>query len=432
MSLRARVAFGVALLTLVAVSAFGALAYAWFVRAQESELRRVLEQDLARVVALLEAPVLGASIVDPGVPGFVVQVIAADGRLVLAWGGDEPLPASAAPTAVTLDGRRHVVAQAPWPGAAGTVRVAHDVEGAWRTRTDLARILWAGGALTFALASLVAIGTARRALRPLTQVALAARRVDPAAPAPIAYAGGRDEIGALTDALNATLAAIAARSRAERTFLLEVAHELAAPLTLVDYHLAALRRERPDDGGVRAASQAARELLHTSQDLLVLARGELERPLDASVFDLRDVVERVAAEYPGVHVDAADAAEAVGDADRLVQVVRNLVRNGVQAAGRAEGVRLALHAGPDEHRIEVVDDGPGLDEQELANLFERGRRRAGGTGVGLAIAKSLVERHGGSIAVVSALGAGARFSVTLPSLEARLEDGDDGAGVSDS
>jgi len=432
-SLRNQVGLGVALLALLVVVSSSGLAYGWFVRDQSAELRRLLLEDVARVAALLDAPVLGAAFVDPATPGFAVQVVGADGRVVLAWGRDEPLPLAPEPAPASLDGRRHLIASAPWRGAGGTIRVAHDIEAALRTRADLARSLGWGGALAFLSSTLVALVVARRSLRPLELVAERARAVDPQAPEAIAYPGHSQEVRALTDALNATLTAIRERSRRERAFLLEIAHELGAPLTLVNYHLGALRRERPADAELRAAADAAQELLHTSQDLLVLARGELERPLDLALVDLRVLLERAAGEYPGVRCEAPAPAQVIGDADRLMQVVRNLVRNGVQAAGRPQGVRVTLAAGADEHLLRVEDDGPGLDAEALARVFERGFRRGRGSGVGLTISKDLVEQHGGRIVATSADAGGARFEVRLPSLASRLEadDADDvpnGAG----
>lgn len=421
MSLQGRVALAIALLALLVVVSSGGLAYAWFVRQQNAELRRLLVEDVARVAALLETPVLGAAFADPSSPGFVVQLVDGAGRVVLAWGREAPLPAATTPTAFDLDGRRSLVAGAPWRAGGGSVRVAHDLEGALRTRADLARALAVGGALAFLATSLAAIGLVRRTLRPLEDVAASARAVDPETPAEIAYAGRMAEIRTLTDAINHTLAAIRARTQRERAFLLEVAHELAAPLTLVHYHLVDLRHERPQDAGVRAAAEAAQELLHTSQDLLVLARGELERPLAPELVDLRGVVARVADEYPGVGVDAPEAAEVIGDPDRLVQVVRNLVRNGVQATGAARGVRVALRAGAEAHTVVVEDDGPGIAPEDLERVFERGFRRGRGSGVGLTLARGLAERHGGSLTARSEPGRGAAFELRLPSLAARLE-----------
>ena len=420
MRLATRVALGSAALTLVVIAAFGALAYGGFVRQQDASMRRLLEEDLARMAALLERPVLGASFVDPAVPGYGVQIVSPEGTTVLSWGTTTQLPLVAAPTLHVIEGRRVLVGGAPWRDGGATIRVAHDVEDALATRSELLRSLWTGGVVAGVVAVWLAGSVAQRALRPLERVAADARRIDPSAPGAIAYAGGDDELRAVTDALNETLEAIRERSDRERAFLLEVAHELAGPLTLVHYHLNSARRERGDDEALRVAAEAAEELLRTSQDLLVVARGEDARPLQMSVVTLRDVLQRVVRAYPGVTLVADEPGDIVADPDRLAQVFRNLVRNGVQAAGRAEGVRVILDAGDGEHVVRVADDGPGLDAVARMRVFERGFRRGEGSGVGLSIAKDLVVRHGGRIEALSEAGPGAVFEVRLPSLAARL------------
>ena len=262
------------------------------------------------------------------------------------------------------------------------------------------------------------------AVGPLEKLAARAREVDPSAPAAIDYVGQSEEIRSVVTALNDTLAAIRDRKRDEQAFLLEIAHELASPLTLVNYHLTELRAERPDEERVRAAADASRELLRTSQDLLVLARGELERPLTFTVLSLDDLAHQVAREYPGIRVAAQDVGEIVADADRLMQVFRNLVRNAVQATGRPEDVRVEVRSEGDEHVVRVHDRGPGLDQEAVRRVFERGYRSGTGVGVGLTISKALVEQHGGTIAVASEPGQGTRFVVRLPSLASRLETSD--------
>ena len=420
MKLATRVALGSAALTLVVVAAFGTLAYGVFQRQQDVSMRRLLDEDLGRLAALLERPVLGASFVDPAVPGYGVQIVSPDGTTVLSWGATAQLPLVAPPEIRVLDGRRAIVGSTPWRDGGATIRVAHDVEDALATRSELLRSLWTGGVVAGAIAVWLAGTVARRALRPLERVAADARRIDPSAPGAITYAGGDDELRVMTDALNETLKAIRERSDREHAFLLEVAHELAGPLTLVHYHLGSARRERADDVALRAAAEAAEELLRTSQDLLVVARGEDARPLEMSVVALRDVLQRVVRAYPGVVLEADQRGDVVADPDRLAQVFRNLVRNGVQAAGRAEGVRVTLEARDDEHVVRIADDGPGLDAAARTRVFERGYRRGEGSGVGLSIAKDLVERHGGRIEVLAEAGPGAVFEVRLPSLSARL------------
>jgi signal transduction histidine kinase len=420
-SLKTGIAMGVALLSAAVVVSFGLLAYAGFVRQQDAAMRRLLADDLERVAALFEQPVLGASFAPSSVPGYVVQLVAADGALVLAWGSDEPLPLASPAEPRLVGGRPYLVGSAPWRDAGATIRVAHDLSAALATRRGLAGSLAVGGALTFLLATLVAVLAVHRALAPLDRVAAAARDVDPARPEAIRYDGGLTEVRSLTGALNHALAAIRERTRTERAVLLEVAHELAGPLTLVHFHLSEAGRRYPDDPQLRAATGAAHELLRTSQDLLVLARGELERPLEPHVVDLRDLLAQAAEEYPGIEVVAPGIGEVIGDRDRLMQALRNLVRNAVQAAGRPEGVRLELAEDGDAQVVRVVDDGPGLEGVDPATVFDPGVRRGSGSGVGLVVTRQWVELHGGTVAAASAAGGGAVFEVRLPSLSARLE-----------
>jgi signal transduction histidine kinase len=428
--LRLRLSLAAAGLALLVVAGFAAAAYLLFVAAQDAELRRLLDQDLVRVAALWERPVLGASFVEPDASGYVLQFVDPDGRIVLGWGADTPLPVADGAELHEVDGRRHLVASAPWRAGGGTIRLAHDVEAALAARGELARSLALAGTLTFLVAALAAVVATRRALRPLARVAEQARRVDATDPDAIAYDGPSDEIGDLATALNETLAAIRARHEQERSFLLEVAHELAAPLTLVNHHLATLRRDGGDEERLRAASDAAQELLRTSQDLLVLARGELDRPLTFEILDLRGVIARLAREYPGLRTEAERPAETVGDPDRLAQVLRNLVRNGVRAAGTPDGVAVRLLPGEREHLVRVEDRGPGMGRETLQHLFEPGFGRAGGAGVGLTIARSLVERHGGTLTAGPSPEGGSRFELRLPSLAARLASDEEGAAAS--
>lgn len=421
MTLRTRLGLLATLLALLTAIGFGLLAYGVFVRQQDAHLRALLLQDLQRVTALLARPTLGTSFVQADAGGTILQFVGPDDRIVLSWGAEIPLPLAPQPRVQRLADRRYLVAHAPWGTAGGTVRLAHGVEGALAARKDLARSLLLSGSLITLVAALAGLVTTRRALQPLGRVASQARSLDPGAPGEIDYRGPRDEIHDLAGALNTSLAAIRARQDDEKAFLLEIAHELAAPLTLVNYHLAGVRAEQPDDARLGAAADAAQELLRTSQDLLVLARGELERPLEPQVFPLERLLKRVASEYSGVRVLARTSGEIAGDPERLMQVVRNLVRNAVQAAGSPAGVQVQLHQEGDDLVLAVTDDGPGIRPDALERIFERrfsGRR---GVGVGLSVARTLVEQHGGTLHASSEIGEGSRFEVRLPSLASRLE-----------
>ena len=110
-----------------------------------------------------------------------------------------------------------------------------------------------------------------------------------------------------------------------------------------------------------------------------------------------------------------------GDADRLHQVLLNLVSNGIRHGGEDAVVTLTLRDDEEHVLIDVSDDGKGISPDDASHIFERfyradssRTRDTGGSGLGLAIVKSLVEQHGGSISVESELGRGSVFTVRLP------------------
>ncbi|ADI13823.1 sensor histidine kinase [Truepera radiovictrix] len=428
MTLRARLSLLVTLALLLGLFLSGTLAYVLFVQQQQAQLSELLLRDLERVQLLVGQgfSAVGARLVeDRG--AFTLQFVGPENQVVL--GGGEALPAADWPVTVVRDERIYLAASTPWIlGAqeAGTIRLALDITDAVASRRNLLRSLLVSGAVIALVATVLNLALLNRALAPLARLAAAARRVDPASPAPIPYRGPHDEVANVAQALNRALRGIRKRQQAERASLAEIAHELAAPLTLVAGHLESLVAAHPQDPQLEAARGAAKELLYTSKDLLTLSRGELERPLDLQVLDLSAVVRRIAREYPGVALGALPAAEVAGSPERLAQLTRNLVRNAVQAAG-AEGVTLELTAGADEVVLTVADRGPGVPPEELPHLFERfyTRRKQGGVGVGLSVAQQIVQQHGGRIAVASEVGVGTTFTVSLPSLGAQLEGGDD-------
>ncbi|MFN2481406.1 MAG: ATP-binding protein [Pyrinomonadaceae bacterium] len=227
-----------------------------------------------------------------------------------------------------------------------------------------------------------------------------------------------------------------ANSRLKDEFLATVSHELRTPLTAILGWAGLLRRGVPDEQiGAHALEVIERNgqaQLHLVEDLLDVSRiisGKLL--LDVRSVDLTSVIEaaleavRPAAESKGIELRTAldpAAGSVSGDADRLQQIVWNLVNNAVKftpAGGRVE-VRLARAASVVE--IEVSDTGIGIEPQFLPHVFDRFRqadaattRTYGGLGLGLAIVRQLTELHGGEVSVDSA-GAqhGTTFRVRLP------------------
>jgi signal transduction histidine kinase len=245
------------------------------------------------------------------------------------------------------------------------------------------------------------------------------------------------QFNVMADRLAESLRLLQADRDRLREFIADVSHELRTPI-------AALRtfNDLQADGSVDEATRAEfidrsreqlRRLEWLSTNLLDLSRIEAGIfPLDVRDGDLREPVRSVVeahaemAEERGVTLTAAVPGEVVSlrfDRERIVQLVNNLVGNALKFTPRGGEVDVHLTDSPSEAVIEVRDSGPGIPERELPRIFERfyrgtnvGEARASGSGLGLAIARSIVEMHGGSIDVASAVGHGTSFRAHLPRL----------------
>ena len=224
--------------------------------------------------------------------------------------------------------------------------------------------------------------------------------------------------------------------RARRDFVSVVSHELRTPLTSIHGSLELIASGRFGDlppQVARLVAIAARNtdrLVRLSQDVVDLhqmRRGQLH--LRLAEISLTDVVEQAVdaaediAERAGIPVAVACGSlpKVRGDADRLVQVVTNLLVNAVRVSPHGEEVTVTCGADGARARIEVRDHGPGVPQGQLDEIFEPfvqfdvpGQRRAGGAGLGLAIARGIVEAHGGCIGARPATGGGSAFEVSLP------------------
>ena len=224
-------------------------------------------------------------------------------------------------------------------------------------------------------------------------------------------------------------------SAAKSAFVANMSHELRTPLNAILGYSELLVEVAEERGqaeivaDLRRIQQAGQHLLGLVSDVLDLSRIEAQRvELHETSFSLRvllDAVRATTASLPreGVALVWPEAPEVtlVGDADKLRQVLINLLGNACKFTERGE-VRLevAVPAGG-EIEFVVADTGIGMTEEEQRRLFEAfyqadssPRRRFGGSGLGLSIARGFVDKMGGSIAVTSAPGQGSRFVVRLP------------------
>ncbi|WP_426716025.1 sensor histidine kinase [Corynebacterium auriscanis] len=287
----------------------------------------------------------------------------------------------------------------------------------------------------------------RRALKPLNQVEHTASLISRGhLEQRIPTWSPNTEVGALSQALNRMLAQIQGAfmfvenserqargsEAAMRRFIGDASHELRTPLTSVRGYAELYQSGATDDARMvidRISEESARMSLLV-EDLLALVRMDEGRPLKQDRVDVLELVlhsaDSARAGFPGRHVSVnnrcGDIPVVIGDANRLHQVVGNLLTNALRHGGDAAQVQINLSQGSHTVIIEVSDDGNGIAEKDLPHLFERfyrpdvSRSRAsGGSGLGLSIVKSLVEAHGGTITVASRLGDGTTFTVELPS-----------------
>ena len=195
----------------------------------------------------------------------------------------------------------------------------------------------------------------------------------------------------------------------------------------------ALTRERPAAEyreAVEACQRAAQRMRGLIESLLELASLDAEhQPLKRAPFDLSqtaaeclELVRPLAAERGVTLQSALPSTECIGDSERVALVITNLLTNAIYYNKDQGEIRISVKQDRGGVTLAVADTGLGISAEDLPHVFERfwradpSRSRANGrTGLGLAIAKSIVEAHGGSIEAVSELNKGSTFTVRLPS-----------------
>lgn len=319
-------------------------------------------------------------------------------------------------------------------------------------RATLRYLAWSRVAIGVCVLTVLGIAgyvVVTRSLRPLTEVeqtaaAIAAGQLDRRVP----ERDPRTEVGRLTLALNGMLAQIqeaVASSAASadnarvseermRRFITDASHELRTPLTTIRGFAELYRQGAARDIEMlmsRIESEARRMGLLV-EDLLLLARMDAQRPLERRWVDLlvlaTDAVHDARAIAPGRSVelevfDGPGTPEVLGDDPRLRQVLSNLVSNALQHTPDTAAITVRVGTEGGDAVLEVVDEGPGMSEQDVQRVFERfyrtdssRARTSGGTGLGLSIVDSLTRAHGGTVTVISPPGAGCTFRVTIPRL----------------
>lgn len=303
-------------------------------------------------------------------------------------------------------------------------------------RTLLYSLLAAALAATIA-AALTSLFVARRITNPLKRMLDATRRISRGHYDERVPVGENDELGALSESLNTMAATLEATEQRRREFIADVSHELRTPLSTLRGYMEGLM-----DGVVEPAEETwallyaeAERMRRLVDDLQQLSRAEARQlTLDRTPTPPREAA-RIAVESmlplfaeKGVELDdaiAGDLPRMLADRDRLVQVLTNLLNNALRYTPAGGRVILDAEGRGDEVLFRVSDTGVGIASEHLPHVFERfyrveksRSREGGGSGVGLAISRALIESMDGRIWAESAgPGRGATFGFTLPAAD---------------
>jgi len=250
----------------------------------------------------------------------------------------------------------------------------------------------------------------------------------------INVAEAESELGQLASVLNSTFARLEAAFAQQQQFTSDAAHELRTPVSvMLTQTQTALSRERSGAEyretleACQRASQRMRKLIESLLELARLDAGQeqmkrLKFDLSQTAWDCVELVRPLAAQRGvKIHCDLP-AVDGYGDAERLAQVITNLLANAVQYNQANGEVRISAKLQGSMILLAVSDTGPGISSEDLPHVFERfyradQSRSSGQTGLGLAISKAIVEAHGGTIEVLNQPGAGTTFTVVLPATQ---------------
>ena len=294
-------------------------------------------------------------------------------------------------------------------------------------------LFWSG--LTAVGGGILLIGLlSRRILAPVQSLTAAAQRLGSGDLTQRVSGSAPGEIGQLARTFNNMAANLQMAEEQRRSLVADVAHELRTPLSNIQGYLEAVRDRllEPDEATLNIIYQQVLHVVQLVEDLRLLALAEagalrLHREPGSMSDLLRHAVEafRPRAETKGVGLSlrvSPELPEVELDQTRIAQVVANLLDNALFHTPSGGTVTVSATSSDSRVTVSVADTGTGIPPQDLDQLFERfyrvdpSRTRAtGGTGLGLTIARQLVEAHGGSIGVESAPGQGSRFFFDLPS-----------------
>jgi signal transduction histidine kinase len=293
-------------------------------------------------------------------------------------------------------------------------------------------LLW-GGLTAIAIALLVTFILSRAILSPIRVLSATAKKLGKGDFAQRVKIKDRGEVGELAQTFNSMAGDLERTEKLRRNMVADVAHELRTPLSNVAGYLEAIRDDviKPDPATIASLSEEVDLLSRLVDDLQELAladAGELKlvrQPEDISQLikqSVKVIQALILNKGLDVNIEMPENLPPVNvDYHRVSQILHNLLSNAIKYT--PEGGKITISAKQEDKwvKVSVTDNGKGISDADLPNMFERfyrvdksRARTGGGSGLGLTIAKRLVEAHGGTIAVQSEIGKGSSFFFTLP------------------
>lgn len=296
-----------------------------------------------------------------------------------------------------------------------------------------------GSLFLLGIAAVASFWFVRKGLSPLASLASSASEVnakDWKLRAP-EQAQATTELAPLVAAMNGMLATLERAFQSQSEFISNAAHELKTPIAVLKSTLQlGLHRPRTAEEyrhEIQSALVDVERLESLTHSMLRLARAEQvhTRQNALPIVDVTETCEATAerwrpfaeAKSVHIHVESSAALKVHGDPDDLDLIWNNLLDNAVRYSPSGGEVHIRVAQNNGHARVEVQDQGPGIEHEKLNSIFERFHRadasrsrETGSYGLGLAIAKAMVEAYGGSIAAESSVGHGSTFSVVLPTV----------------
>jgi len=290
-------------------------------------------------------------------------------------------------------------------------------------------------AATLLMMGLVVVWVMRLGIRPIRDVTDTADAIaNGATDLRVEVVGDGTEAARLATAFNRMIDVNQAAEERLRRFAADASHELRTPLTTLRGYSSFLESggfptEEDRVDAIRRIGEESRRMGRIVDDLLLLAQLDEQAPDTLVRVDLATLLQDVAADARVVQpsreitVEVRDEGIVIGDPDRLLQAVTALMVNALRYGDPGSPIELRLLRQGDSARVEVIDQGPGIEDADRAHVFERfyrtdrARSRAqGGSGLGLSIVDAILRSHGGSCGVESAVGIGSTFWIELPAV----------------